>query len=296
MSFTAVTTEDISEEYRAELVRVQQTRTLSEEAGEFRSYLVQQGVVEEVVKVLLGLLAADEGARPDNGRAFLNAYFDTKQLDPFVAASPKIDIDQLLELNESLRAEHEQLQSDVRELSDIWTGLQLDKWGPQLRALARAFGGKDGDETTPFDAQALLSAAQTAALAAAAAADLPAPAFKGVPLPQDAPSPEPVECPAKVLHAWAISEFVDVPPGKPGWGPSSLEVFVRAVLPDFFAPDGGAAEGAGDGKGPSGVAHAAGAQPNAAVFAAETEAAAMRAARLLARARAASGKAESEGE
>jgi len=163
MSFTAVTTEDISEEYRAELVRVQQTRTLSEEAGEFRSYLVQQGVVEEVVKVLLGLLAADEGARPDNGRAFLNAYFDTKQLDPFVAASPKIDIDQLLELNESLRAEHEQLQSDVRELSDIWTGLQLDKWGPQLRALARAFGGKDGDETTPFDAQALLSAAQTAA-------------------------------------------------------------------------------------------------------------------------------------
>lgn len=308
MSFTPVATESVSEEYRAELVRVRQTRALSEEMGEFRTYLVEQGVAEEVVKVLIGLLSAEEGARPEDGRAFLKAYFDTKQLDPFVAATPKVDIEELIETNESLRAEHERLSSDVFELEQIWQGLQLDKWAAQLDALARAYkvagGEEDGESDGTFDAQALLAAAQAAALAAAAEARLPAPELEGLPLPPGAAPPEPLACSFGTLQEWALAEFAEAAPGQAQaeWGPSSLEVFVRALLPSFYAK-ADYADGGGDaGAGAAGAIAGQPAKPNAAVLAAEAEAAAMRAVRLVERARAAaaevagSGAAEGSGE
>lgn len=261
-----------SEEYGRELGRVRQAQTLSEEAGEFRAYLVRQGVAEEVAKVVIGLLDADEAARPEDGRGFLKAYFDTKALDPFLAAPPRVDVDQLLDENERLRAEHEQLSAELLELGGMWRGLQLDRWEPCLRALAEAHGG--GAEAGSHDAHALLAAAQDAALAAAAAAGLPAPpGLARPPRTEGVPTPERLACSPQTLREWALEEF-DSRAGQPAWAPGSIEVFMRALLPAFFAEAGGDGGGTAPQEQP----------PSAAVLAAEAEGAAVRAARLARRA------------
>lgn len=267
MSFSPVTADSISEEYRAELVRVQQTRTLSEEAGEFRTYLVQQGVVEEAVKVLLGLLDADEESRPENGRAFLKAYFDTKQLDPFIASRPTVDVDQLLELNEQLHAQHDQLESDVRELTAMWRQLQVDQWGPVTEQLSAAFPSPNaGPARGDLDVRALLTAATALANERAAAAGLQAPVIGGA-----RPQPPPlaaagtlVVCSVRTLQEWALEEFANAKPGSIG----SFEAFVRTLMQSQQ----------GDAAGSNGLP---GSSAVPSVAAAEAEAAASRAVRLV---------------
>ncbi|KAJ1636328.1 hypothetical protein T492DRAFT_960161 [Pavlovales sp. CCMP2436] len=232
MSFTPVTAAEISEEFRAELGRVQQTRALSEDAAEFRSYLVQQGVAEEVA---------------------ISSFRLT--------TSPP------------LKAKHEQLGADVEELEDILRGLQLDKWGPQLSALAAAHGGSgEGGEAELFDARALLVAAQTAAVEKAVAAGARPPSPENRPPAADAPPAEPVPCSIETLQEWALAEFDEVATG--GAVESSLGIFVRALRPQALHFEAETVAAGLSAEGAAGVA------------AAEAEAAAVRAARLLARARA----------
>jgi hypothetical protein len=221
--------EAISEEYRAELLRVQQTRALSEEAGEFRAYLVSQGVVEETVKVLLGLLRAESAARPFDGRSFLKAYFDAKALDPFLAMAPPVDVEALLDTNEALRERNVQLADDVVGLTNLYHELQVQRWAPLLAAVlqaareaagaAGAEGAEGGaEESNTFDMTPLLALARANAKERALAAGVARPE-SSKPLynePRDA-----LRCSGELLAAWALEEFSEAE--------GTFEAFVAAL-------------------------------------------------------------------
>lgn len=103
---------------------------------DLRKYVSEQGILEEMVKVLLSLYECNDAKRPEDGEKVLATYFDAHALDPFVMERHKQDVEAMLQDNELLKENFAQLSAESSTLEDRVREAKLTAWSAHLGELA----------------------------------------------------------------------------------------------------------------------------------------------------------------